>query len=162
MRFVSFVFFFAFVALLGSPAQSAPSTKPDFAAFAFLEGSWSCTIVRDADAKSIGQNYPFVVTADPSGFWFVATTPHTKRYLGYDSTTKKWSTTALTTDGKSYADTSPGWSGNTIVFTDAFNSDGSPLGSTTLTKVSEHEYTMHGVSPSAQGQDVYDHTCRKP
>jgi hypothetical protein len=143
-------------------AQSTPAPKPDFAPFSFMLGSWTCRTTSDTDAAMIGRTYPFVVTADPGGYWYVATTPHSKRYLAHDATTASWVSTALTTDGASYSDRSSGWSGDSVMFKDAFASDGSGLGSTTITKVSANQYALHSVSPGAKGTEVFDQTCTKP
>jgi len=142
-------------------AQSTPAPKPDFASFAFMLGTWSCRTTTDPDAALIGRTFPFVVAADPGGYSYVATTPHAKRYLMHDAATGTWVSTALTTDGASYSDRSPGWSGDAIVFTDAFASDGSGLGSTTIRKVNANEFTLHWVGPGAKGTETSDQTCSK-
>jgi hypothetical protein len=161
MRIAPLVLTLALAVPMSLPAESA-TAKPDFSSFAFIQGTWSCKVTKSSDLKSVGLTYPFVVTADPGGYWYVAKSPHSKRYLTHDAKTAKWVSTDLTDDGGSYSSSAPGWSGKKIIFADTFNSDGSPLASTTLTKMSAKEYTIHSVEPTAKGPDVYDETCTKP
>jgi hypothetical protein len=161
MRIARLAVALTFLMSTAARAQSAPAHKPDFGSFRFMVGSWSCRTTRDPDAAMIGKTLPLVVEADPGGYWYVATSPHAKRYLTHDAATGSWVSTALTTTGESYADRSTGWSGDSVVFKDAFASDGSALGSTTITKVSAREFTLRAVDPAPTGTETYEQSCIK-
>ena len=155
MRIARIAFALAVLMPGAALAQSTPAQKPDFSPFTFLTGAWSCTPTASPNRGEIGRPTPITFAVDRSGFWLVGTEPHTKRYVSHDAKTSTWYSVALTERGGMYSDRSTGWSGNRLVLHDTFNSDGSPLGTTTITKASDHRYTVR----DSEGFNV---VCTKP
>lgn len=151
MRLIPFALVLCALAPCGARAQATDPPKPDFSRFAFMKGSWTCTITSAPNPKMVGQSATLAISADPNGYQYLLHGPSSTRYLSYDVKTARWFSTGITAHGESSADTSPGWSGNTIVFSDAFNSDGSKLGTTTITKASDRSMTIVGTDSSAGG-----------
>jgi hypothetical protein len=162
MRIPAIVLACGLLAPAAALAQNSAPPKPDFSSFAFLNGTWSCAVTKDDGGHLAGTSYTMSFSADPNGYWNVSTSGHhVKRYLSHDAGTSRWVLTALYDDGGSSVSTSPGWSGDSITFLDAFNSDGSPLGYAVVTKQSERAYTVHAGNGSPTTPDVYEESCTK-
>jgi hypothetical protein len=143
----------------GSPKiESTPipkPPKPDFSSMSWLAGTWSCSV------KSARRPAPYYVSAvttmDPSGYWMITKSTskgiswfpypaQTTDWVTYDPATKRWEDLLTGDFGFTGATTSPGWSGNTIVWTDALFTPGLDVIAetpTTETKVSNSKWTSH-------------------
>jgi predicted small secreted protein len=127
------------------------NTKPDFSQMMFLTGSWTCNVMS---ARRPG---PYRVTStstvSPDGYWIVTkSTIHKTSWIPndfasedrmtYDASTSRWVDIAMDEQGGYDLSTSPGWSGDTIVWTDvAYPKTNATTQSypTTITKISETE-----------------------
>jgi len=119
----------ALAVLLGA-VESTPiprDPKPDFSAMSFLLGTWNCTI------DSARRPRPFSATETTSistdGYWMVTRTvtppvpwnPITitaTEYVTYDATRRQWIDMLMDDYGAYDMSASPGWSGNSIVWTE--------------------------------------------
>lgn len=136
-----------------TPVPKPP--KPDFSSMNFGLGSWTCS------TKSARRPGPYITTSvttvDPTGYWMVTKSTQQKTawfpystqgtdYVTYDDATKRW-VDVFTGDLGGYGvTTSSGWTGNTIVWTDALFKPGNDVigeTPTTTTKVSDTKTTTH-------------------
>lgn len=122
--------------LATSAAQNAaPETtpvpvpsKPDFSTMQFMTGTWTCSV------KSSRRPAAFQTTStasmSPDGYWLITkTTTHKASWIPretsntdwvtYDASTSRWVDIGMGTAGSYNVSTSPGWQGNSIVWTDA-------------------------------------------
>jgi hypothetical protein len=136
-----------------TPVPKIP--KPDFSSMSWLVGTWSCSFksARRPSAAAFTQ----VTTLDSTGFWMITkSTSKGTSWFPYSTTTTDWIThdsdpkrwvDILTGDLGAYdASTSPGWTGNTIVWTDNLfkpSTDVMAVTPTTETKVSSSKWTSH-------------------
>jgi hypothetical protein len=136
-----------------TPAPTPP--KPNFSSMSWLVGTWNCSV------KSARRPAPYYVTAittmDPSGYWMLtkSTTkgmswfPYptkTTDWVTYDSDGKRWEDINVGDFGGYDANWSPGWNGNTMVWTDQVFKPGMDIigvTPTTQTKVSNSKWTSH-------------------
>jgi hypothetical protein len=122
-----------------------PVIKPDFSTMMFLTGTWTChQPLRGGDRPDTS-----TTTMSADGVWMVTqdTAPpfdkyrtyaiHGTSYLGWDPTIKQWVQVGVDSSGGYGISSSPGWTGNTIMWTTK-NLDGSS-GTDTITKVSDTE-----------------------
>lgn len=138
-----------------TPAPKAP--KPNFSSMNFLMGAWTCS--TKSARRPAAYITTSVTTMDPTGYWMVTKSiqkptpwfPYQTAgtdWVTYDSTTSRW-VDVFTGDQGSYGvTTSPGWSGTTIVWTDALFKPGTDVigeTPTTLTKVSDTKTTTHST-----------------
>jgi hypothetical protein len=149
--------FFAAALLLSSAAVSAqvestpvPATaKPDFSQMMFLTGTWTCS------TKSARRPTAYTTTStaqvSPDGYWLVTeTTTHTASWIPkelhstdrvtYDPSTSRWIDIGYDDGGGYNVSTSPGWTGNSITWTDLTITKVNATASTNptvLTKVSD-------------------------
>lgn len=133
-----------------------PAT-PDFSSMNFMMGSWTCS------TKSARRPAPYITTSvttmDPSGYWMVTKSvqkpmswfPYPSQgtdVVTYDSDTKRWVDVYTGDFGGYGVTTSPGWNGDTMVWTDALFKPGMDVIAqtpTTLTKVSDTKTTAHNT-----------------
>jgi hypothetical protein len=126
------------------------AAKPDFSKM-FL-GTWRCS------TKSSRRAWSFATTStasvSPDGYWLIthtaiAKTPvnsafHATDKLTYDPSTKRLVDIQTDEQGNYDVTTSPGWHGNTIVWSDVFAPKSGGIASTnptTITRVSATRYT---------------------
>ncbi|MBV8460500.1 MAG: hypothetical protein JO009_06390 [Candidatus Eremiobacteraeota bacterium] len=129
--------------------------KPDFSSMNWLLGTWNCSFKsgRRPSAASFIQ----VTTMDPSGYWMVTKSvskgtswfpwpANSTDMVTHDSDPKRW-VDIMTGDFGAYdASSSPGWNGDTIVWTDNMfkpSSDVMAVTPLTQTKVSPRKWTSH-------------------
>lgn len=134
MRYLRAILGISAVLLLSVPAaaqvESTPIPtlpKPDFSAMSFLVGTWNCSTM------SSRRPAPFTTTVtttmSPDGYWLVNQTVSgplswapvkttTIDKVTYDPSTNRWVDVATDDQGGYDLSTSPGWKGNTIVWSD--------------------------------------------
>jgi hypothetical protein len=148
-----------------------PLAKPDFSNM--LLGTWRCSTKSSRRAWS----YETTSTTSPSpdGYWLVtkskiARTPITAAFqstdmVTYDSSTRRWIDIETDEQGNYGVTTSPGWNGNTIVWTNAFAPKSAGIASTnptSITRVSATKYTSLWSFVESNGRVVTVKTvCNK-
>lgn len=179
-----------FAAILGAllalsivVAQAAPAVestpaprpkKPDFAPFAFFVGKWSCT---SKQANRPGPSTSTTTwTMDDTGYWMTATvdSPPVKWFpyetksqirLTYDADAKLWVYQYSDDVGGYLLATTPGWNGNTAVWTSRSffpTKDTNAVSTYTMKKVSDSEYTGAYSFTNGKGTVVGSHdSCTK-
>lgn len=144
---------------------------PDLSALAYVRGTWTChSMLRGKDRPNTSTG-----TAALNGRWIVAHdvappfdayragTIHTDTYYTYDSAKKTYVAVSIDDFGGYGMATSPGWKGNTIVWTDRSAPDGS-VTVRTIAKVNERAYNVRLSGTDARGKavTVLDAECSKP
>lgn len=108
-----------------TPVPMTP--KPDFSAMSFLTGTWNCSVL--SSRRPGPYQTTSVATMSPDGYWLITrTTVHkaswipatftTEDRMTYDPSTSRWIDMSYDEQGGYDLSTSPGWNGNTIVWTD--------------------------------------------
>jgi hypothetical protein len=146
------------IALAAPKMQSTPvpqPPKPDFSSMSWMVGTWNCSFRSSRRPAAISSTS--VVSMDPTGFWMITKTstkpasyfPYASQmtdWTTYDRDTSRWVDLATGSFGAYSVSTSPGWSGNTITWTDALfkpTSDVMAETPTVNTKVSASKWTSH-------------------
>lgn len=137
------------VALAQVESTPVPATaKPDFSKMSFLTGNWTCSV--KSSRRPSAYTTTSTATMSPDGYWLVTTTTIHKNSwipqsftsqdrMTYDPSTSRWVDVATDQGGGYDLSTSPGWNGNTIVWTDQFYpkvNNTATNNPTTITKVS--------------------------
>ena len=118
-----------------------------------------------------------VTKADGSGYWLVTTSVlgktswipndiHSTDKITYDNDTHRWVDVYTDDTGGYDVTTSPGWTGNTMVWTDRLftpTNDVSAQSPTTVTKVSDTKTTSHSTfKETKSGRTItFDVVCTK-
>ena len=179
MRFGSFRFAAALIVAslaLGSAAfadatpgtESTPiptNTKPDWSSMKFLLGTWSCSTKRSRRPT------PYSTTStsamDDTGYWMVTKSVSPKvswapginavDMVTYDPQQKRWVDVYTDNLGGYDVTYSPGWKGNSAVWTDVLFQPGPDVMTTTPTtntKVSDTKYTSSSSFTEKSGRKV--------
>jgi hypothetical protein len=158
----------------GIESTPVPVTKkPDFSSMKFTLGTWTCS------TQSARRPGPYTSTSnsaiDPTGYWIVTDTTTAKTSwataivsvdkVTYDPDQHRW-VDVYTDDQGGYDVTySPGWSGNTMVWTDQLFAPGPDIIATsplTNTKVSDTKMTSHNTFKEKSGRTIaVDSVCTK-
>jgi hypothetical protein len=162
----------AFAQVESTPVPQTP--KPDFSKMSFLMGNWTCS-VKSARRPSAYQ-VTSTTTTSPDGYWMVTnSTVHTASWIPqeiksedrvtYDPSTSRWIDINYDDGGGYNVSTSPGWSGNTIVWTDQVITKSNATAATnptTMTKVSDTKTTSTSSFKEPSGRTVgVTTTCTK-
>ena len=160
------LFSFIFSLLLGQVAAApaptmVPNPTPDLSAFAYLQGNWTCHgMLRGKDRPdtytgTVTHNGRYVTVHDvaPPFDQFRAAAVNSDFYYTYDPQNKKYVAVEVDDFGGYGFATSPGWQGNTMVWTDKSAPDGS-VAITTINKVSDGEYNIISTGTDAKGNSV--------
>ena len=163
------------VTLLGVEATPIPlDLKPDFSSMTYAVGTWNCVV------DSSRRPRPFATTAttaiSPDGYWLVTKTITGKvpwnpiaiantEYVTYDRTTSRWLDISMDDFGAYDVSASPGWNGDTLVWTELVYQKLHGLNSShlrTLTKVSDTKTVVDQAFAEASGKRVtVKTTCTK-
>lgn len=179
---IAFALAVASLALGGSVLAASPgiettpiptNAKPDWSSMKFLLGTWNCS------SKSSRRAAAYATTTSPSmdstGYWMVTKshTPSTSWAVGgesvdqvtYDPIQHRWVDVYTDDQGNYDVTFSPGWKGNTIVWTDALFAPGPDIVAATpvtVTKVSDTKTTAHNTFTEKSGTvRTVDTTCTK-
>lgn len=142
---------FAMGAVAFAQVESTPipaSAKTDFSKMAFLTGTWTCSIM--SSRRPGPYTTTNVASMSSDGHWLITkTTVHKASWIPasftgedrmtWDSSTSRWVDIATDDTGGYDVTSSPGWNGNTIVWTDQFypkSNNTATNNPTTMTKVS--------------------------
>lgn len=155
-----------------TPIPAAP--KPDWSQMQFLSGTWTCSTM------SSRRPGPYTTTStasmDPAGYWMITrTTTHKASWIPteftsedrmtFDPSTSRWIDISYDPQGGYNVATSPGWKGNSIVWTDAViqkSNNTASTNPTTMTKESDTKTSssMTFTEPSGRVVSVKT-TCTK-
>jgi hypothetical protein len=172
--FLAVAIFFLTSALRIATAQTAtpvPDMKPDLSPEMYLVGTWTChsqnpnrpgdRIETDTWRLSLDGRFLQAHTESPS-FDKMRTRAITEEYYKtYDPVVKKWVWMSFDNFGNYGMSTSPGYNGNTIVWTETVSSGGNPLGTSTITKNGDTKMSFVYVAPAAKGTSKITGTCTK-
>jgi hypothetical protein len=170
----------AFIAVLATAgiaaAQQAtpvPDVKPDFSSMKFLMGTWTCKTLKNSMGRGSGRSETDTTTMSMDGHYMMTSgvskpfdtartrTLTTQGWVGWDSAKKQWYSFGISNFGGMGVSTSPGWKGNTMVWTDMWATDGQPLGVSTVTKVSATKTTSVNTVKTAKGTETTNDQCVK-
>lgn len=151
-------------------ATPVPNPKPDVSAMSYFGGTWTChQMLRGKDRPNtstsvMDMNDRWIKTTDVAPpFDSYRTEPvNTTTYTTYDASVNRYVQVNIDDFGGYGVAYSPGWAGNTMVWTDKSASDGA-VGMTTFTKVNGSEYTwsFKGTRGNGTPQDPQHGTCKK-
>ena len=164
--------------LVGSAAlaQQAPKPAAEMSQIKYYAGAWKCS--GDAPASPFGPAHKtqtsLTLKSDLDGFWYdgmmtemkTASNTHPVKgmlHLGYDSTAKQYVLVWLDNFGSWATEMSPGWQGDTMVWTGDMMAMGEKAGARdTFVKKSDTEFT-HKFELNMKGQwgTIVDETCKK-
>jgi uncharacterized protein DUF1579 len=157
-------------------AQLPTKPAPELSQLKYFAGSWTCA--GDAPASPFGPAHKtkssLMLKSDLDGFWYdgmmteMKTASNTRPvkgmlHLGYDSTAKQYVLVWLDNFGSWATETSPGWQGETMVWTGEQMALGEKATARdTFVKKSDTEYT-HKFELNMKGQwnPIVDETCKK-
>ena len=157
-------------------AQSAPKPAPEMSNIKYFSGSWTCS--GDAPASPFGPAHKtkssMTLKSDLDGFWYdgmmtemkTASNTHPVKgmmHVGYDSAAKQYVMVWLDNFGSWATEMSPGWQGDTMVWTgDQMLMGEKAAAKDTMVKKSDTEYT-HKFELQTKGQwgTIVDETCKK-
>jgi hypothetical protein len=152
-------------------ATPVPDAKPDLTPMMYLVGSWTCHSQNPARPGDRVESQVWRVTMDgrylqghvesPSFDAMRSRTIVEEDYLTFDPVMKKWVLVAVDNFGGYGISTSPGYTGNTAVWTDTVTSGGNPPGTATFTKTSDTKTTFVFTNPTPKGQSRITGTCTK-
>jgi hypothetical protein len=168
----------ALTLLLGASAlaQDAPKPAPEMAQVKYFAGSWTCS--GDAPASPFGPAHKTQTTMmlklDLDGFWYGGMVTEMKTasnknpvkgmlHLTYDASAKQYVLVWVDNFGSWATETSPGWQGDTMVWTgDQMVMGEKATARDTFVKKSDREYT-HKFELNMKGQwgTIVDETCKK-
>jgi hypothetical protein len=164
------LFFTVILAQVAAAPTPVPNPTLDLSTFAYMQGTWTChSMLRGKDRPdtytgSIGLNGRYVVAHDtaPPFDQYRSNPVHSEMYFTYDPQAKMYVSTEMDDFGGYGFATSPGWQGNSMVWTDKSAQDGT-VAITTITKVSDSEYNMRSTGTDGKGKPVpvTTATCKK-
>ena len=157
MRFNSkiFVALALCVVMLSLQGQAArASVGGSLASMTFMLGTWSCTS-KALDGSTIHTTLVTRLSSDGTRMVTRDTQGDGTTTMWWDATKKQWMQTTATSKG-SGVQTSPGWTGNSLVFVGTQDVNGVPVGfRNTTTKVSDTQIqSMDELSPPSTSQWV--------
>jgi hypothetical protein len=157
-------------------AQQPPKPAPELSQVKYFSGSWTCS--GDAPASPFGPAHKtqssLTLKPDLDGFWYdgmmtemkTASNTHPVKgmvHVGYDSAAKQYVMVWIDNFGSHATEMSPGWQGDTMVWTGDQNVMGEKATARdTFVKKSDTEYT-HKFELQTKGQwsPIVDETCKK-
>lgn len=118
------------VSLAGAQIESTPippPPKPDFSKSQFLVGTWECSTM--SARRPTAYKTTVTTSIEPNGYWMVnKSVTHTASWIPnelkgedrmtYDASTNRWIDISTDEGGGYDITTSPGWNGNSIVWTE--------------------------------------------
>jgi hypothetical protein len=159
-----------------APAQQAtpvPVLKGDFSSMRFMLGTWHCKTTKMTNGRGSGRTETDVNTMSALGPYMETKSvskpfdkARTRDYVGdgwmaYDTVKHQWYSFGLSNFGGFGMQTSPGWTGNTMTWTDFYNSDTTDHGKSIVTKVSDTETTSVTTITTAKGTQTISDMCVK-
>ncbi len=131
------------VSVSGAALAQTPAgpPKPDLSPMLFFVGSWNCTTTQSTAPTRMGTLTKLTITADPRGYWLTQTTDRGVSYITWDAKKNVWAFIGIGAGGYGVS-TSPGWTGNTLVVTDQYNSGDDPIATVTFTRDSDTAFDI--------------------
>jgi hypothetical protein len=147
-----------------TPVPAPP--KPDFSSLKYFLGSWSCT--SKSARRPTPQLSTSVNTLDATGRWLVEKSvnlptswfPYKSNELDmltYDPSAKRWVDVETDTLGGYDVSASPGWKGDTMIWTDLTfvpNADVMAVTAVTLKKVGPGKFSYANTFTTKKGRTV--------
>ncbi len=134
--------------VLAAPASSAALAqspagppKPDLSPMLFFVGHWTCSTTKTPEPTRMGKLTSLTVAADPRGYWLTQTTDRGVSYITWDAKKNIWAFVGIGAGGYGVS-TSPGWTGNTLVVTDQYNSGDDPVATVTFTRIADSAFDI--------------------
>lgn len=176
MRSPTSVLAAVFLAASTLSAQETPKPAPELDKVKYFAGSWSCS--GDAPASPFGPAHKTqgstVMKLDLDGFWYTGMVTETKTpsnprpvkgmmHVGYDQSAKQYVMVWVDNFGSWASETSPGWQGETLVFSGEQKVMGEKATARdTLVRKSDREYT-HKFELEMKGKwnTIVEETCRR-
>jgi len=170
------VLIFASFSALAQQPQGPPKPAPELANLKYFAGTWSCS--GDSPAGPFGPAHKtqstLTLKSDLDGFWYdgmmteakTAGNPHPVRgmlHIGYDSAAKQYVQLWIDNFGSHAMQMSPGWQGDTIVYTGEQDVMGEKAtAKDTLTKKGPNQFA-HKFELTMKGEThtIVDETCKK-
>lgn len=167
----------AFLAIGGFVlAEEPPKPAPELQQLKWFEGSWACE--GNAPASLYGPAHKTQSTLQAKlgldGYWMLGTVEEAKTasnpqpvkgvlQLGYDGTGKRFVQNWVDNFGSFATQTSPGWQGDTMVWTGEQNSMGQKMGARdTFVKKSAAEFTHRfELENKGKWELIVEETCKK-
>jgi hypothetical protein len=164
------------LAVSAALAEEAPKPAPELSQMKFFVGNWMCS--GNAPASAFGPAHKSEATAtakwDLAGFWQSGTYAEKKTasnptpikgmfHITYDSKAKQFTMIWLDNFGTWSTETSPGWQGDTSVWTGDQMIMGEKTGSRdTFVRKSDTEYThKYDLNTKGQWDLILEETCKK-
>jgi len=150
------------LALSASIAPAVTSAAPaagDASSLSYFVGTWSCKTTKDPNPKMMGQVSTLTMTATKT--WLKVKVPGGTVYVTRDVKLNKDAAVYLGDDGGYGLQRGPGWTGNTLTFTDIVNAGGDPLGVQTITKQSATAFHNTYAAKTPKGTIVSEMECTK-
>lgn len=133
------------------------TAKPDFSKMSFLMGTWNCSVKSSRRPSAYRTTATTTMSSD--GYWMLtSTTVHkaswitqelrTQDRMTYDPSTSRWVDISYDDGGGYNVSTSPGWSGNKIVWTDKVITQVNATASTNPTTITKNSDTKTTATTS--------------
>jgi len=131
------------VSVSGAALAQTPAgpPKPDLSPMLFFVGDWTCSTTKSPVPTRMGTQTKLTVVADPRGYWLTQTTDRGVSYITWDAKKKIWAFIGIGAGGYGVS-TSPGWTGNTLVVTDQYNSGDDPVATVTFTRTTDNAFDI--------------------
>lgn len=145
-------------AALGQTPAGPP--KPDLSPMLFFVGDWTCSTTKTPEPSRLGKLTKLTVTADSRGYWLTQMTDRGVSFITWDAKKNIWAFVGIGAGGYGVS-TSPGWTGNTLVVTDQYNSGNDPVATVTFTRLGD---TAFDITYSVAAPQPFSETnsCTKP
>jgi len=147
----------ASIAALAQTPAGPP--KPDLSTMLYFVGDWTCATTKTPVPTRMGKLTKLTVAADPRGYWLTQTTDRGVSYITWDDKKKVWAFIGIGIGGYGVS-TSPGWTGNTLVVTDQYNSGDDPVATVTFTRVTDTAFDLN-FSVTAPQPFAETNSCTK-
>ena len=148
-----------------------PDVKPNLAPMMYLIGTWTCHSTNpnrpgdrvETDKYALGLDDRWIVGTSESKPFDPARTRTIggTDYISYDAKAKRWVDIGVDNFGFYTMSTSPGWTGNTMIWTQVETASGSPLGTYTLTREGDTKESFVLETKTPKGTERITGTCTK-
>jgi hypothetical protein len=126
---------------------AVPRPRPDFSSFKFYIGTWACS--PNANGRPI--SHTALTTIGFDGMWMIERdAPPGVRYLTYDKSIERWVEVGVSRSGGYWIGSSPGWHGDTILFTTKWLDGSWQIDAITKDSNTRRHDNYHGIDAKGQ------------